>query len=58
MGNDINLKRGFKFIRNNSDFFYGIKGNNSIKNKYQKLELPDIKTNKNKNNKNDVAKND
>ena len=58
MSNDINLKRGFKFIRNNSDFFYGIKGNNSIKNKYKKLELPDIKNNKNKNNKNDGAKND
>ena len=57
MPNNINMKKGIKFIRNNSDFFYGVKGNNqnSIKNKFKKFELPNI-NNKNKKIKNDNSK--
>ena len=54
---NLNLKQGFKFIRNNSDFFYGIKGNNSLKNKHKKIELPNIIKN-DKKNRNDNSKND
>ena len=54
---NLNLKKGMKFIRNNSDFYLGKKGNNSIKNKYKKFELPNI-NNKDKNNHNDNSKND
>ena len=52
---NLNLKKGMKFIRNNSDFYLGKKGNNSIKNKYKKFELPNI-NNKDKNNHNDNSK--
>ena len=52
---NLNLKKGMKFIRNNSDFYLGKKGNNSIKNKYKKFELPNI-NNKDKNNNNDNSK--
>ena len=40
MPNNINMRKGIKFIRNNSDFFYGVKGNNqnSTKNKFKKFE--------------------
>ena len=57
MPNNINMRKGIKFIRNNSDFFYGVKGNNqnSIKNKFKKFELPNI-NNKNKKIKNDNSK--
>ena len=54
---NLNLKQGFKFIRNNSDFFYGIKGNNSLKNKHKKFELPNIIKNDKKKRK-DNSKND
>ena len=54
---NLNLKQGFKFIRNNSDFFYGIKGNNSLKNKHKKFELPNIIKN-DKKKRNDNSKND
>ena len=56
VSNHINIKNGMKFIRNNSDFFYGVKGSNSLKNKYRKFELPSIKNKLNKS-KNDNAKN-
>ena len=37
MPKNLNLKKGMKFIRNNSDFFYGVKRNNSnSKNKRRK----------------------
>ena len=52
---NLNLKKGMKFIRNNSDFYLGKKGNNNIKNKYKKFELPNI-NNKDKNNHNDNSK--
>ena len=52
---NLNLKKGMKFIRNNSDFYLGKKGNNGIKNKYKKFELPNI-NNKDKNNHNDNSK--
>ena len=52
---NLNLKKGMKFIRNNSDFYLGKKGNNIIKNKYKKFELPNI-NNKDKNNHNDNSK--
>ena len=57
MPNNINMRKGIKFIRSNSDFFYGVKGNNqnSIKNKFKKFELPNI-NNKNKKIKNDNSK--
>ena len=57
MINNLNLKKGMKFIRNNSDFFYGVKGNNinkNVKNKFKKFELPNIK-NKDKNTKNEKS---
>ena len=53
----LNLKQGMKFIRNNSDFYLGIKGNNNLKNKFKKFELPNIK-NKDKKNSNNNSKND
>ena len=56
VSNHINIKNGMKFIRNNSDFFYGVKGSNSLKNKYRKFELPSIK-NKLDKNKNGNSKN-
>ena len=52
---NLNLKKGMKLIRNNSDFYLGIKGNNSIKNKYKKIELPHIKS-KDKKKHNDNSK--
>jgi hypothetical protein len=52
MPKNLNLKKGMKFIRNNSDFFYGVKRNNSnSKNKNEKFVLPNI-INKSKKNKN------
>ena len=54
---NLNLKQGMKFIRNNSDFYLGIKGNNNLKNKSKKFELPNIK-NKDKKNSNNNSKND
>ena len=51
MPKNLNLKKGMKFIRNNSDFFYGVKRNNSnSKNKNEKFVLPNI-INKSKKNK-------
>ena len=52
---NINLRKGMKFIRNNSDFFYGVKGSNAnLKNKREKFVLPNIsnraKKHKNKTN--------
>ena len=49
---NINLKKGMKFIRNNSDFYLGKSGDNSIKNKYNKFEFPHI------NNKGKIKNND
>ena len=55
MPKNLNLKKGMKFIRNNSDFFYGVKGANAnLKNKREKFVLPNIsnraKKHKNKTN--------
>ena len=54
----VNINKGIRFIRNNSDFFYGVKGINSkIKEKIRKFELPKINHNKDKEVKNDNSKN-
>ena len=44
---NLNLAKGMKFIKNNSDFFYGVKTSKNDKN-YQKIKiqkLPNIKDN-------------
>ena len=55
--NNINMRKGIKFIRNNSDFFYGIKEkNNSLKSRYKKFDLPNINQNKDIINNNEKSK--
>ena len=49
---NINYAKGMKFIRNNSDFFYGAKGSSTQKNKttIKRQKLPYIKKNNTTNN--------
>ena len=49
---NINYAKGMKFIRNNSDFFYGVKGSSTQKNisTIQRQKLPYIKNNNTINN--------
>jgi hypothetical protein len=49
---NINYAKGMKFIRNNSDFFYGVKGSSTQKNisTIQKQKLPYIQNNNTINN--------
>ena len=37
LSNHINMRKGIKFIRNNSDFFYGVKGESKATNKMKKI---------------------
>ena len=51
------MRKGIKFIRNNSDFFYGIKEkNNGLQARYKKFDLPNINQNKDIINNNENSK--